>query len=360
MRTIKLGLIGAGGIAQAHCRAIADVEGVEVIAASDIVKENVERTAERWGIAHVFTDYDEMLQMDALDGVVVCTPTAVHAAPTIAALKAGKHVLCEKPMEARLDAATEMVRTAHETGKILMVALKLRFSPQVTVAKRIVDEGTLGEIYYAECVADRRRGNPGGSFIKKAMAGFGAGADIGVYALDTALYLMGHPKPVTVSAITSNYVSLNVEPVIGQWGKGIDQTEVEDFAAAWVRFENGARLVFKTSWCMHMDSIGGTFFLGTRAGLRIGVGEVRGPEEGVTVYRDEFGALTDVEIQNIRPVQGIELFRRENAAFADAVRENKPSPIDPDGMLLTNVIIQGVMDSAEAGGKEVEVTVPTF
>jgi predicted dehydrogenase len=360
MQTVKLGLIGAGGIAQAHCRAIAEVEGVEVVAASDIVQENVERTAERWGIEHTFTDYDEMLEMDELDGVVVCTPTAVHAAPTIAALKAGKHVLCEKPMEAMLDAAADMVRTAHETGKILMVALKLRFSPQVIVAKKVVDEGTLGDVYYAECVADRRRGNPGRSFVKKATAGFGAGADIGVYALDTALYLMGHPKPVSVAAITSNYISLHADPVIGQWGKNLHETEVEDFAAAWVRFENGARLVFKTSWCMHMDSIGGTFFLGTKAGLRIGVGEVRGPEQGVWVYRDEFGALTDVEVKGIRPLQGLELFKRENAAFAEAVREGLPSPVDPDGMLLTNVIIQGVMDSAAAGGKEVKVTVPTF
>ena len=102
----------------------------------------------------------------------------------------------------------------------------------------------------------------------------------------------------------------------------------------------------------------GTIFLGTRAGLRIGIGEVRGPEEGVTIYRDQFGALTNTTIEGLRPFEGIELFRRENAAFADAVRENKPSPIDPDGMLLTNVIIQGVIDSAAAGGREVEVTVP--
>ena len=359
MKTIKLGIIGTGNIAQRHCHAISEVEGVEVIAGCDIIPERVERTAERWGFEHTFLDYNELLEMDAIDAVLVCTPTAVHAVPTVAALKAGKHVLCEKPMEATLDAAAEMARAAHETGKILMIALKLRFSPQLTVAKRIVDEGTLGDIYYAECVADRRRGNPGRTFIKKASAGFGAGADIGVYALDTALYLMGHPKPVTVSAMTSNYISLNADPVLGQWADNLHETEVEDFATAWVRFENGARMVFKTSWCMHLDSMGGTFFLGKKAGLRIGVGEVRGPKEGVWVYRDEFGALTDVQVQGVQSVPGLELFKRENAAFADAVREGKPSPVDADGVLLTNVIIQGVMDSAAQGGKEVAVTVPS-
>ncbi|MBM3236955.1 Gfo/Idh/MocA family oxidoreductase [Candidatus Poribacteria bacterium] len=352
MKTVKLGLIGAGGIAQAHCRTISEINGVEIIAASDIIKESVERTANLWGIAKTFTDYNEMLKMDELDGVLVCTPTAVHAPPTVAALKAGKHVLCEKPMEATLKAATEMVRAAHESGKNLMVALKLRYSPQVVKAKEIVDAGTLGDIYYAETVADRRRGNPGGSFIRKATAGLGASADIGVYALDTALYLMGHPKPVAVSGITSNYLSLH-----NTWNPALKKTEVEDFGAGWVLFDNGARLVFKTCWCMNMDSLGGTIFLGTKAGLRIGVGEVRGPQEGVTLYRDEFGQPLTINI----PTSGsADVFRSEDTAFADAVREGKPSPIDPDGVLLTNVIIQGVIDSSAAGGREVEVKVPTF
>ena len=352
MKTVKLGLIGAGGIAQAHCRAISDIDGLEIVAASDVIKANAERTASRWGMSKTFADYNEMLKMDELDGVVVCTPTAVHAPPTIAALKAGKHVLCEKPMEASLPAATEMVRTAHETGKILMIALKLRYSAQVRKAKSIIDAGTLGDIYYAETVADRRRGNPGGSFIRKATAGFGAAADIGVYALDTALYLMGHPKPVAVSGITSNYLSLH-----NTWNPSLKETEVEDFAAGWVLFDNGARLVFKTCWCMNMDSLGGTIFLGTKAGLRIGVGEVRGPQEGITIYRDEFGEPISVGVPTGRSP---DVFKSEDAAFADAVREGKPSPIDPDGMLLTNVIIQGVIDSSEAGGREVAVTVPTF
>ena len=352
MKTIKLGLIGAGGISQAHCRTIASIDGAEFIAVSELVVANLERTKERWGIENTFTDYNEMLKMDELDAVFVCTPTGVHAPPTVAALKAGKHVLCEKPMEATLDAATEMVRTAHETGKILMVALKLRYSPQVIKAKAIVDAGTLGDIYYAETVADRRRGNPGGSFIRKATAGLGASADIGVYALDTALHLMGHPKPIAVSGITSNYLSLH-----NTWNPALKETEVEDFGVGWVLFDNGARLVFKTSWCMNMDSLGGTFFLGTKAGLRIGIGEVRGPQDGVRVYGDKDGEFHD---ETFTDFESVDVFLAEDTAFIDAVREGKPSPIDPDGMLLTNVIIQGVIDSSEAGGREVEVTVPTF
>lgn len=352
MKTVKLGLIGAGGISQAHCRTMASIEGAEIIAASDLVQANLDRAKENWGISKTFNDYNEMLEMDELDAVLVCTPTGVHGAPTVAALKAGKHVLCEKPMEAKLGPATEMVRAAHENGKILMVALKLRYSPQVIKAKEVVDAGTLGDIYYVETVADRRRGNPGGSFIRKATAGLGAAADIGIYALDTALYLMGHPKPVAVSGIASNELSLN-----NTWNPALKETEVEDFAVGWVLFDNGARMVFKTCWCMNMDSLGGTIFLGKQAGLRLGVMEVRGPQEGVTVYGDEEGEIKD---ETFTEFESVDVFQREDQAFIDAVREGKPSPIDPDGVLLTNVIIQGVIDSSEAGGREVEVSVPTF
>ena len=352
MKTVKLGLIGAGGISQAHCRTMASIEGAEIIAASDLVQANLDRAKENWGISKTFNDYNEMLEMDELDAVLVCTPTGVHGAPTVAALKAGKHVLCEKPMEAKLGPATEMVRAAHENGKILMVALKLRYSPQVIKAKEVVDAGTLGDIYYVETVADRRRGNPGGSFIRKATAGLGAAADIGIYALDTALYLMGHPKPVAVSGIASNELSLN-----NTWNPALKETEVEDFAVGWVLFDNGARMVFKTCWCMNMDSLGGTIFLGKQAGLRLGVMEVRGPQEGVTVYGDEDGEIKD---ETFTEFESVDVFQREDQAFIEAVREGKPSPIDPDGVLLTNVIIQGVIDSSEAGGREVEVSVPTF
>ena len=352
MKTVKLGLIGAEGISQAHCRTMASIEGAQIIAASDLVQANLDRAKENWGITKTFNDYNEMLEIDELEAVLVCTPTGVHGTPTVAALQAGKHVLCEKPMEAKLGPATEMVRAAHENGKILMVALKLHYSPQVIKAKKIVDAGTLGDIYYVETVADRRRGNPGGSFIRKATAGLGAAADIGIYALDTALYLMGHPKPVAVSGIASNELSLN-----NTWNPALKETEVEDFAVGWVLFDNGARMVFKTCWCMNMDSLGGAIFLGKQAGLRLGIGEVRGPQEGVTVYGDEDGQIKD---ETFTEFESVDVFQREDQAFIDAVREGKPSPIDPDGVLLTNVIIQGVIDSSEAGGREIEVSVPTF
>jgi predicted dehydrogenase len=310
MKPVKMGFIGTGSIAQAHLRAIADVDEIEIVAAADIVLENAQKTAAQWGIPHVYQDYREMLEAEDIEAVSICTYNQAHRAPTVDALKAGKHVLVEKPMAATLEDAVAMTAAAHESDKILMVALKARYSDTRIAAQAIADSGALGDIYYSENVAARRCGIPGGSFIRADSAGLGTVADIGVYSLDAALCILGHPKPVAVSGI--------------------------------------ANMLFKTAWIMHMDSLGGTFFLGTKAGLRL---------DPLTIYRHEWGTLTDTVVQNVRETEGREQFRRENVAFVEAIRENRPSPIPPEEMLLTNVIIQGLIDSA-AAGREVEVSVP--
>ena len=291
-----------------------------------------------------------MLAKEDIEAVVVATFNQAHRAPTIDALKAGKHVLCEKPMAATLEDALAMTKASRETNKLLMIALKSRYSETWQAAKGVMSTGALGDIYYCETVAARRCGIPGfaDSFIKKETAGIGAVADIGVYSLDEALWLMGHPKPVSVSGIANNTLGRLHVPVRGSWKWDPEKLTVEDFGVAWVRFDNGAAMVFKTAWIMHMDSLGGTFFLGTCAGLKM---------HPLTVYRHEWGAMTDTVITGIQEVEDIELFRRENRAFADAIREGKPSPIPADEMLLTNIIIQGLIDSA-AAAREIEVSVP--
>jgi predicted dehydrogenase len=229
--------------------------------------------------------------MDEVEAVSVCTYNQSHCKPSVDALKAGKHVLVEKPMAATLVDAAAMTKAAHESDKILMVALKTRYSPHMIAAKQIAESGALGDIYYAESVACRRNGIPGwpgGSFVFKETAGIGAVADIGVYSLDASLYVMGHPKPVAVSGIANNLLGTKYcKPVIGSWGWNPEELTVEDFGVASVRFEDGRLMTFKTSWIMHMDSLGDTLYLGTKAGLRL---------NPLTLYRDEWGTMNDVKI----------------------------------------------------------------
>jgi predicted dehydrogenase len=346
-------MIGAGGIAQAHCRAITDVKeknGIEFVAIADIDPVRAETTSKKWGIPHVYSDYNEMLKKEDIEAVLVTTYNMAHCGPTVDALHAGKHVLVEKPMAATLEDATAMTKAAHQTGKKLMVALKSRFSETWQAAKGIMTSGALGDVYYSETVSARRTGIPGftDSFILKETAGIGTVADIGVYCLDEALWLMGHPKPVSVSGIANNTLGKSLKPVRGSWKWSPEKLSVEDFGVAWVRFDNGAAMVFKSVWIMHMDEIGGTFFLGTKAGLKM---------SPLTVFRHEWGLTTDTAVKGIQEVEDVELFRREDIAFADSVRNNTPVPIPADEMLLTNVIIQGLIDSS-AAGHEVQVKVP--
>jgi predicted dehydrogenase len=351
MRTIKIGLIGAGGIAQTHMTAVSAIEGVEVVAVCDLIKERAENTAKKFGIPLVVDTYQKILEMDEIEAVSVCTYNQAHCAPSVDALAAGKHVLCEKPMAATLVDATAMTKAAHASDKILMIALKTRYSPHMIAAKHIAESGALGDIYYAESVACRRNGLPGwpgSSFVFKEKAGIGAVADIGVYSLDASLYVMGHPRPVAVSGITNNLLGKKYsKPVMGSWVWDPEELSVDDFGAGSVRFEDGRMMIFKTSWLMNMDSLGETLFLGTKAGLKL---------NPLTLYRDEFGTMNDVKI-DVPQVPDIELFKSEYLAFADAIRNNKPSPIPSEQMLLTNVIIQGMNDSA-AVGHEVQVSVP--
>jgi predicted dehydrogenase len=350
MRAVKVGIVGAGGISQSHCRAISEIQGTEIVAIADIFRDKAEKSAKKWNIPHVYEDYHEMLAREDIEAVLVTTYNQAHRAPTVDALKAGKHVLCEKPMAATLEDAAAMTRAARASDKLLMIALKSRYSETWQAAKGIMSTGALGDIYYSETVAARRCGIPGfaDSFILKETAGIGTVADIGVYSLDEALWLMGHPKPVSVSGIANNTLGKSHVPVRGSWKWDPAKLSVEDFGVAWVRFDNGAAMVFKTAWIMHMDEIGGTFFLGTKAGLKM---------HPLTVFRHEWGLMTDTQIKGIQEVEDIELFKRENLAFADAIREGKPSPIPADEMLLTNVIIQGLIDSS-AAGTEIKVEVP--
>ncbi len=353
MRSVKIGMIGAGGIAQSHCRAITDVkekDAIEFVSIADIDPERAQNTAKKWNIPHVYSDYHEMLAREDIEAVVVTTYNMAHRPPTVDALKAGKHVMVEKPMSATLADAEAMTKAAHETGNKLMVALKSRFSETWQAAKSIMSTGALGDIYYSETVAARRNGIPGfaDSFIRKETAGIGTVADIGVYCLDEALWLMGHPRPVSVSGVANNTLGKTHQPTRGSWKWDPAKLSVEDFGVAWVRFDNGAAMVFKSVWIMHMDEIGHTFFLGTKAGLKM---------SPLTVFRHEWGLMTDSAVKGIQEVEDIELFRRENIAFSQAVRDDLPVPIPADEMLYTNVIIQGLIDSS-AAGHEIQVSVP--
>ncbi|MBB3111065.1 putative dehydrogenase [Paenibacillus phyllosphaerae] len=358
MKTIKVGIIGSGGIAGAHAAAYRKLPFVEIVAVADIIPGRAAQFIEKHGLTDTqpFDHPDELLKLE-LDGVSICTPNASHCRTSVDALRAGKHVLLEKPMSVTLQEGLEMVAAAETSGRMLSIGFQPRYDPNMKLLQRIVQSGRLGDVYYVETGGGRRRGMPGGTFIRKDLAGAGAMADIGCYSLDMALNTMGYPRPVAVSAFTTNHFGRN--PLYHQEAH---QFEVEDFGAAMVRFENDMVLQFKISWAMHMDSLGATMFLGTDAGLKVlphGTGPWSGVWDGkigaMTLFHDEFGGHTATEVPLIG--HNLNLFDEKVRDFAEAVRDNRPAPIPGDEIVIQQAIIDGILRSAESK-REVSVELP--
>jgi len=356
--TIRIGIIGSGGIARAHASAYKKIPHVEIVAVADSLSGRAQAFIQQEELVHAaaFEDHRRLLELD-LDGVSICTPNIAHHETSVNALNAGKHVLVEKPMSVTLQQSIEMVEAAERSGKMLTVGFQPRYDPNMSLIQEIVQSGKLGNVYFVETGGGRRRGMPGGTFIRKELAGAGAMADIGCYSLDMALNALGYPKPLTVSAYTSNHFGTNPK-----YHKEADNFDVEDFGVAMIRLEGDIVLNYKISWAMHMDSLGATMFLGTEGGLKVtpaGSGPWSGVWDGsvgsMTLYHD----VVDQHIESAIPVitHGLNLFDEKVKDFVAAIADNRPAPIPGAEILYNQAIIDGVLRSA-ASKREVAIELP--
>jgi predicted dehydrogenase len=357
-KNLRIGIIGSGGIARAHVSAYRKLPFVEIVGVADVIpgKSGEFVEAQQLVGAAAYDSHQKLLEQD-IDAVSICTPNVSHHVTTVDSLRAGKQVLLEKPMSVTFQEALEMTEAARETGNMLTLGFQPRYDPNMKLLQDIVLSGRLGKVYYAETGGGRRRGMPGGTFISKKLAGAGAMADIGCYSLDMALNAMGYPRPMTVSAFTSNHFGRN--PL---YHPEASKFEVEDFGVAMVRFENDLVLQFKISWAMHMDTLGATMFLGTDAGLKVtpaGSGPWSGVWDGavgaMTLFHDEYGGHTQTAIPLVE--HKLNLFDEKVRDFAEAVRDGRPAPIPGEQILIQQAIIDGVLRSAEAR-REVAIELP--
>lgn len=251
MEKVRIGIVGAGGIAQAHLQAIQKEARAEAVAIADVMRDAAKATADKFHLSRVYADYREMVEIEELDAVISCVPNFLHAEVAQFALSRGKHVLSEKPMALRVEEAREMKQSAERAGKVLMVAQNNRFRSETQLAKKWVTEAQLGHIYHAKAGWVRRNGIPGwGSwFTAKDRAGGGPLIDVGVHVLDMALYLMGFPQPISVWGKTYGVFGPKKQKQMG-YGRVEDQGrfDVEDLAVAIIHFANGATLCLDASW----------------------------------------------------------------------------------------------------------------
>jgi predicted dehydrogenase len=361
---VRIGIIGTGNIAGAYARAYKEIPEAEIVALCDIIPGKAAAYGERNGFtgAKTFLDYRKMLAQCSLDAVSISTPNRAHSFIAIDALQAGLHVLCEKPMSVTLEEAVNMARASAKAQRILSIGFQPRYDPNMQEIKRIVQSGALGKVYYVETGGGRRRGMPWGTFIKQDTAGFGAIADIGCYSLDMALNALGYPKPLTVSAQSTNYFGKSPK-----YNGGHDpaEFEVEDFGTAYIRLEGDIVLLFKISWAMHLDSMGAAFFLGTEGGLKCtpgGTGLWGGAWDGgvgsITLYHDVLGHPTETPIP-LKQRGNLNIFTEKVRQFVKAVQTGGPAPIPGEQIVRNQAVIDGILRSA-ATKREVDIVIPTI
>ena len=348
-KTLKIGLVGCGGMGRYHLDCHYRHEPrVELAAFCDILPERANGYADEYapGAAR-FADYRELLKDPSIDAVDICTPNYLHSEIAIAAFKAGKHVFCEKPDAIDAKKAAAMRDAAAKAGKVLMVMRNNRFTDAAKYLKRFVADGRAGDIYAGRCGWQRRRGIPGkgGWFTTKAQSGGGPLIDLGVHMIDLAVWLMGSPRPVAVSGQTfrkfaeGSDVSDSEHSKFGDAVKG-GTFDVEDLAMGFIRFENGAVLQIEFSWASNVEKERRFVeLLGTKAGFAIDGSQMK-------IFTEENGELLDVVPPGVQKDDG---HARNLRNFVDVVLDGAEPCYKPQQGVDMIAILEGFYKSAKLG-----------
>ncbi len=339
---VRYGFIGAGGIARAHASAI-QATGDKIAGVMDVNKEMAESFANDYSVDFVTRSVNSLVNRDDIDAIIVCTPNAFHAQQTIEALNAGKHVLCEKPMSVNVAQAKKMIQVAKKSGKIFTVGYVRRFMPTSEAVKSKIDKGELGNIYYAESKWLRRRGVPGygGWFTTKKLSGGGPLIDLGCHMIDLVNWFIGNPKPKRVFATSGCHIADKDYVYLSMWGnenpKGV--YDVEDYASAMIRYDNGVTVLLQVSWAINIadDNKLETWIAGDKAGC------VTNGNEVVFAGQEQPNALTELNYR----VKEANCFERQIAHFSDCIKNGKKPRVKPEEALMVQQILQAIYDSSK-------------
>jgi len=344
MGAFRVGAIGTGSIFRAtHAPAWKAIPDVQLVAVADADINQAKSAAKEYDIPKTFTDFRDLVKLD-LDAVDVCTPNRIHTPAVLAALAAGKHVICEKPLAVTTKEVRQMGQLADKKGLKLMTAQHQRWTASAQAVKKWTEAGGLGRVYHARVRAMRRAWLPvRPGFIDRKLSGGGPCMDIGVHALDLCMWLMGFPKPARVTG-TAKVNFAHGDKIPGMWGDWDRKLfSVEDFAAGFVHFEDGATLTLEAAWLGHQhenEDLSCQLF-GTEGGVKWPSGEFATVTGGTFVQ----GSLT-------APHRVERPHAEEIKAFHDCVVNDKPSPVPWTETLRVIAILEAIYES-QAKGREI-------
>jgi predicted dehydrogenase len=364
-QSINVGIVGLGWPGQRHAEAVSASTLGTVYAACDQNAERLKAFADLFDPKRVFTNFDEMLLDSDLDAVVIGLPNALHYPFSLRVLRAGKHVLCEKPPTMNAEQMAGLHEEARNRGLVYYFGRQMRFSPAMQAAKKVIAERRLGEIYFAETMWIRSRGTPTGVdgwFTDRSKSGGGAMIDLGVHAIDAAWYLMGTPQPRAVSAQTYQKFPQLVESKV---------FDVEDNGYGMIRFENSATLLFKVCWAANLTddvpldpkrgrSLLSTTVYGPKGSLKVtdvfNIDSTICPSP-LALFEDKGGELvkSDLPVLDLRgaPLRAYE-FAEQDKNFLRCIRGEESAVNSSSQAVQLMEILDAIYRSSQAG-KEVPV-----
>jgi predicted dehydrogenase len=353
---VKVGIIGCGGIANGkHMPNLAKIDEAEMVAFCDIIEEKAVKAAAKFGAegAKVYIDYKELLEDPEIEVVHVCTPNRSHSFITVDALEAGKHVMCEKPMAKTYADAKLMLEAAQRTGRKLTIGYQQRWRGDSLYLKEMVEAGELGEVYYAEAVALRRRAVPTwGVFLNEYEQGGGPLIDIGTHALDLTLWAMDNYSPKMV--VGTSHKKLGDQTRTGNaWGDwDPEKFTTEDSAFGFIVMENGATVILRSSWALNIAQPDEAVCLlaGTKAGA-----DMLDPDHDLRVNSVKHGRQC-IEYPNFKAGgaaffegSGSDNSELEARGFYKAVIDDTPVPTKPEQAIVVTQILEAIYESAKTG-----------
>lgn len=352
-KKLRVGIIGCGGIANnKHMKSLAKINEVEMVAFCDIEEEKAQKAAVDFGVdgAKVYTDYKKLLSENVMDVIHVCTPNNSHDFITIAALEAGCHVMCEKPMAKTVEGARAMLEAAERTGKKLTIGYQNRFRQDAIYLKRACERGDLGEIYFAKAHAIRRRAVPTwGVFLKEEEQGGGPLIDIGTHALDLTLWMLNNYKVKSVMGSKYNKLRFDTETgnAFGDWNP--EEFTVEDAAFGFITMEDGSTIILESSWALNTLEVGEaqTTLCGTKAGADM--------KDGLRINGAEFGKLyikkPEMAAGSVAFYEGISMDPAdvEAKSWIDCILNDTEPIVKPEEALVVTEILEAIYQSARTG-----------
>ena len=360
---VDIGIVGAGNRGQSHANEYSSVEGANIVAIADIDEEASQNLADEYG-AESYGDYRDMLEDAALDAVSVCVHNNLHRPVTLDAAAEGYHVFCEKPLAATYADAKAMADAIDEAGVHLGVQNTMLFSKKTRAARNLIDDGRLGDLYYARGVLTRRRGRPyidgygTPSFVSKESAGGGPVLDNGTYVLGQLLYLLGNAPVERVGGATFEFTDDSYdESLVGDNSVYRERLEesgynVEDAGLGFAHLEDGSLLSLRAAWHMYLPDEP-SVVTGSQGGLSLD------PFEFYTTTAD-YETTASLNIESYERRQG--LLSSESGYdiedygqfdhWIETIDGTLDDPIPTGDLALTSMLIMDGLYQAQEAGRE--------